>query len=65
MIQKKDDEASSGESEREALRVRLSRQIGRLLAHEWLRNRNTIATESSASRLVPDADPDVPARTNG
>jgi hypothetical protein len=36
-------------SEREAARARLARQIGRLLAHEWLRDRASGESESSAA----------------
>jgi hypothetical protein len=51
-------------SERYQARARLARQIGRLLACEWLRNRGAIAiesaTESSAVDIPPDKD--LPAR---
>jgi hypothetical protein len=54
-------------SERGEARARLARQIGRLLAHEWLRNRGSIATESatesSAADVLPDKDlPACPSR---
>jgi hypothetical protein len=45
--------------DREAARARLAGQIGRLLAHEWLKNRSLGTTESieelSAKDLHPDA----------
>jgi hypothetical protein len=38
--------------ERDAARARLARQIGRLLAHEWLRNRAHPGSETSAASTL-------------
>ncbi len=51
--------------DREAARARLAGQIGRLLAHEWLKNRGLGMTESEeelpAKDLHPDAVTSAPA----
>jgi hypothetical protein len=46
-------------SERDAARARLARQIGRLLAHEWLKYRG-LGTTVSIEKLSPkDLHPDT------
>jgi hypothetical protein len=46
-------------SEREATRERLARQIGRLLAKEWLRNRTATLDKASGAKQRPA--PKMPA----
>jgi hypothetical protein len=47
MMQSNEATSESPLNEREAARDRLARQIGRLLANEWLRNRAANPRESS------------------
>ncbi len=47
-MQSNDEESSPATSERDQARARLARQIGRLLAHEWLRNVASPQTDSPA-----------------
>jgi len=59
-----DDKTAPLTDERAEARARLARQIGRLLALDWLRNRassaTVSATESSAANVSPNTD--LPAR---
>jgi hypothetical protein len=43
------EKSARNASERDEARARLARQIGRLLAHEWLRNRDSSGSESSSA----------------
>lgn len=47
-MQSNDEQSPPDTSERDQARVRLARQIGRLLAHEWLRNVASPQTDSPA-----------------
>jgi len=46
-------------TDREAARTRLARQIGRLLAHEWLKCRGLGTTESIEELSAKDHHPDA------
>jgi hypothetical protein len=46
-------------SDRDAARARLARQIGRLLAHEWLKYRGLGTTESREKLSSKDLHPDT------
>lgn len=53
-MQTDDQNRAPPTGERVEARDRLARQIGRLLAHEWLRNRATSPPDTSAAATISD-----------
>ena len=62
-MQSNDEKRVPTMPERDEARTRLARQIGRLLAHEWLRNRTTRPPESSAAAPISDDKHPNPSTT--
>jgi hypothetical protein len=51
-----DEKPVLGISDRDEARTRLARQIGRILAHAWLRDRSTVQPDAVSSDVGSDPD---------